>query len=184
MEIRLFHGTPRKALQGPAHGNPVVTTWLICEDGCPGVSSVPALCPAMEKSNRGLSKAKAKARVQSLCFSLELSPFPACSRCCVEVCRLPPRARVWSPYGRWLAAWQQRPQGYGARRCERRSQVEGGRETRRVSTSLSPWDYISLGLGWSRCYSNIQSTSQAFSGFLMGPPPTPTPANPLFPRLN
>ena len=76
VESRLSHMITRKAFQGPMNGR------LWCgkvfsgkNRSCSCVSNVPSLSILLwKKSSVTLSKAKAKASIQSFCFVLKLSP--------------------------------------------------------------------------------------------------------------
>ena len=111
-----------------------------------------------KKSNLVLSKAKAKASVQSFCFMLKLSPSepmqPALgpSSCTTHM--------VVCFWARECLNEQGECRTLGRGERERKRE----RERSRASTLLFPWGYN------QELFQNDQSTSQVFKVFLMGLP--------------
>ena len=105
--------------------------------------------PPWKKSNPVLSEATAKASVQSFCFILKLSPLePTPSAVGPDSCQVHvvPRSQA-----------RESVQMQGA-------SASPGRQEKR--DSLLPWDYITLGLGWTMCFfkrtNQLPKLSQAF----------------------
>ena len=124
----------------------------------PGFQCPVSLCPAMEKSDHVISKAKTKASVQSFCISLKLSPLkPMPSAAAQVVAR-----SAWSHVPKQETtqnAWDE---------CvtERVRASLGGREKETERGSLFPWNYISFMFGTVQVlFQNDQSTSKVFKGF-------------------
>ena len=133
-----FTGLRGKRSKNPHTGDCGVARWFIQVETCPWISSFssPSI-PPWKKSNRVLSKAKTKARVQSFCFTLKLrssEPTPSAvgtSSCWIHMATCSwarENAHTWGAWGECI------------------TEREGGREGirgRGLGGSLFPWAYFS-----------------------------------------
>ena len=115
---------------------------------CPWVSNVPfPWVPPWKKSNRVFSRANTKASFQSSCVILKLSSLdPSSCQTCMA---------VWSP-----ARNNAQMRGASARLQARESaRMHGVSVASWVGeyerASLFHWDYINVGLEWTRCFIKI-----------------------------
>ena len=147
MEVRLSHGIRRRAFQRPTHE----TFWcgkVYSGGNLPLGFQIPILLHlAMEKIQSCPKQGRNKSSVQSLCFILKLSSLdPSSCQTCMA---------VWSP-----ARNNAQMRGASARLQARESaRMHGVSVASWVGeyerASLFHWDYINVGLEWTRCFIKI-----------------------------
>ena len=121
-----------------------MTRWFIYVKGFPYVSNVPPLYMLpWKKSNCILREVKTKASVQSFRFIIRRSLLQPAQSTLAPVAAGP----TWS-----RAPEQESAQTHGVSALLRERETEKERERERVRAPLFPCDYISLGLGWTRCF--------------------------------
>ena len=143
-------GLWEKHSKNPRMADGGVARWFMEVEICPWVSNVPSPpIPPWKKCNCVFSKVKTTAEVQSFCIILKLSPLQ--SRPLLQglvAVRLPQLcASGWESVHVNSSGWE----------TAHVNQVGTGhhKERERETASLFHWDYISLGLGWTRCLSKM-----------------------------